>query len=45
MTGHGIFHADFKVKPFWWEAFAPQTLDDVDLPKDVTVAIIGAGIA
>jgi glycine/D-amino acid oxidase-like deaminating enzyme len=40
-----IFHSDFKLKPFWWEAHQPTALPEVPLPKDVAVAIIGAGYA
>ncbi|MEP6827723.1 MAG: FAD-binding oxidoreductase [Aestuariivirga sp.] len=41
----GIFHTDFKLTPFWWEAYQPQSLPELDLPKDVPVAVIGAGYA
>ena len=40
-----IFHRDFKAKPFWWEAHTPTALPPVELPKDVPVAIVGAGYA
>ncbi len=40
-----IFHPDFKAKPFWWEAWQPTMLPDVNLPRDVSVAIVGAGYA
>jgi glycine/D-amino acid oxidase-like deaminating enzyme len=40
-----IFHNDFKLKPFWWEAYAPSRLPEQPLPKDVAVAIVGAGYA
>jgi glycine/D-amino acid oxidase-like deaminating enzyme len=40
-----IFHRDFKARPFWWEAYAPEALEPVDLPKEARVAIIGAGYA
>lgn len=40
-----IFHPDFKARPFWWEAYAPETLAPIDLPKETRVAIIGAGYA
>ncbi len=40
-----IFHSDFKLKPFWWEAHEPTALPELPLPKDVAVAIIGAGYA
>ncbi|MCA0432580.1 MAG: FAD-binding oxidoreductase [Proteobacteria bacterium] len=31
--------------PFWWEAHKPTALPEVDLPKDIPVAIVGAGYA
>ncbi|MBG1231937.1 NAD(P)/FAD-dependent oxidoreductase [Aestuariivirga litoralis] len=40
-----IFHSDFKLQPFWWEAYKPQSLPETALPKDVSVAVIGAGYA
>jgi glycine/D-amino acid oxidase-like deaminating enzyme len=40
-----IFHENFKTQPFWWEAYAPQILPEVELPKNVRVAIVGAGYA
>jgi glycine/D-amino acid oxidase-like deaminating enzyme len=49
MTGvamaHALFHSTFKAQPFWWEAYAPKPLPLIDLPKDVPVAIVGAGYA
>ena len=40
-----MFHRDFKTTPFWWEAYRPQPLAELIVPKDVSVAIIGAGYA
>jgi glycine/D-amino acid oxidase-like deaminating enzyme len=40
-----LFHRDFKARPYWWEAFAPQALPPVDLPKSIDVAIVGGGYA
>ena len=40
---NSIFHPHFKAKPYWWEAFRPTPLPEVALPKDVAVAIVGAG--
>jgi glycine/D-amino acid oxidase-like deaminating enzyme len=40
-----IFHKDFKARPFWWEEYAPQALPEIALPKDIRVAIVGAGYA
>jgi glycine/D-amino acid oxidase-like deaminating enzyme len=42
---NAIFTKDFKARPYWWEAYAPQALPEAPLPKDVRVAIIGAGYA
>jgi glycine/D-amino acid oxidase-like deaminating enzyme len=42
---HPLFHSSFKAMPFWWEAHRPQPLAEVELPKDVPVAIVGAGYA
>ena len=38
-----IFHKDFKARPFWWEAHEPKPLPEIELPKSVRVAIVGAG--
>lgn len=38
-----VFTDDFEVKPYWWDAAPPERNDDVDLPKEVDVAIVGAG--
>ncbi len=40
-----IYHSEFKLQPFWWEAYTPQVLPEIALPKDTRVAIIGAGYA
>ncbi len=40
-----MFHPDFKARPFWWESYAPQSIDPIDLPKETRVAIVGAGYA
>lgn len=42
---NAIFTKDFKARPYWWEAYEPQALPEASLPKDVRVAIIGAGYA
>jgi glycine/D-amino acid oxidase-like deaminating enzyme len=44
-TGGSIFSKDFKAKPYWWDSYTPAALPDITLPKDVAVAIIGAGYA
>jgi glycine/D-amino acid oxidase-like deaminating enzyme len=40
-----IFHADFQLKPYWWEAYTPQILPELTLPKAAAVVVIGAGYA
>jgi glycine/D-amino acid oxidase-like deaminating enzyme len=40
-----IFHDNFQLKPYWWEAYHPVALSEVDLPNSVDVLIIGAGYA
>jgi glycine/D-amino acid oxidase-like deaminating enzyme len=40
-----IFTREFKARPFWWEEYAPEKLPEIDVPRDVRVAIIGAGYA
>ena len=42
---HPLFHANFKAMPFWWEAHKPTALPEIELPKSVAVAIVGAGYA
>jgi len=43
MAQHAIFHPDFKPDPYWWEAYRPVSGELVDVPKNVRVAIVGAG--
>jgi glycine/D-amino acid oxidase-like deaminating enzyme len=40
-----IFSNDFRPRPFWWEAYAPTALPQLDLAKQTQVAIMGAGYA
>jgi glycine/D-amino acid oxidase-like deaminating enzyme len=40
-----IFHSDFKAEPFWWEAYRPAAGPQVDVPRQVRVAIVGGGYA
>ena len=40
-----IFHKDFKVQPYWWEAHKPQALPEIALPHETRVVIVGAGYA
>jgi glycine/D-amino acid oxidase-like deaminating enzyme len=42
---NNIFTKDFKPRPYWWEAYKPVALPGVALPKDIPVAIVGAGYA
>ena len=44
-VANSIFHPDFKAKPYWWDAYQPVALPPIDLPKDIGVAIVGAGYA
>jgi len=45
MTPASIFHKDFKARPYWWEAHEPQALPEIALPREVRVAVVGAGYA
>lgn len=45
MAAGGIFHSDYREFPFWWEAYAPGGCEPADVPREVPVAIIGAGYA
>ncbi len=45
MNGKDIFHKDFQIKPWWWEAYEPQAIDLADVPRTTDVAIVGAGYA
>jgi glycine/D-amino acid oxidase-like deaminating enzyme len=40
-----IFHADFKLTPYWWEAYAPSAGELVAVPREARVAIVGGGYA
>ncbi len=40
-----IFHADFQVRPYWWEAYEPAGYTLTDVPKEIPVAILGGGYA
>ncbi|RIK87320.1 MAG: FAD-dependent oxidoreductase [Hyphomicrobiales bacterium] len=44
MTGKHIFHEDFRLRPFWWEA-APPLSRAAALPDAVDVAVVGGGYA
>ena len=45
MNTEEIFHEDFQIKPWWWEAYEPQALDLTEVPSEADVAIVGAGYA
>jgi glycine/D-amino acid oxidase-like deaminating enzyme len=45
MAGSGIFHADYREFPYWWEAYEPHSERLNDVPRRADVAIIGAGYA
>jgi len=45
MINRGIFHNDFQVKPWWWEAYEPKAFELADVPTAADVAIVGAGYA
>ena len=40
-----LFHPDFEARPFWWRAYEPAGDNLIDVPREVPVAIIGAGYA
>jgi glycine/D-amino acid oxidase-like deaminating enzyme len=42
-VNNAIFHKDFKASPYWWEDYKPQALPEIALPKEIRVAVIGAG--
>ena len=42
-TGKNIFHPDFKVRPWWWEAWTPNNALSQDPPAKTDVVIVGAG--
>ena len=37
-----LFHDDFRVAPYWWDAAPPET-SRVALPANVDVVIVGSG--
>jgi len=40
-----IFHPDFKLTPYWWEAYAPVIGEPVAVPAETRAAIVGGGYA
>ena len=45
MSDTHLFHRDFRERPFWWDAFAPDGIREDAVPSTASVAIIGAGYA
>ncbi len=45
MKNSDIYHPEFQLKPWWWEAYQPKVEDLADVPQTADVAIIGAGYA
>ncbi|MFW5834421.1 MAG: NAD(P)/FAD-dependent oxidoreductase [Pseudomonadota bacterium] len=41
---HDLFAPEFQVRPYWWEAAAPQDRGD-PVPERVDVVVVGAGYA
>ncbi len=40
-----LFAADYRARPYWWEAFEPPESGDDALPQHVSVLVVGAGYA
>lgn len=38
------FTDDFKAAPYWWDALAPRTLEQIDVPPTADVVVVGAGL-
>ncbi len=45
MSNRDIYHRDFQLKPWWWEAYNPNAMELADVPRNADVAVIGAGYA
>ena len=45
MSANSIFASDFKLQPYWWEHYKPETLPEHKLNNDITVTVVGAGYA
>jgi glycine/D-amino acid oxidase-like deaminating enzyme len=45
MLNADILHRDFNPEPYWWEAYRPHAIDLVEVPREVRVAVVGAGYA
>jgi len=40
-----IFHPEFQTRPYWWDAFTPHPLPELELPHAARVVVIGSGYA
>src|SRR5438034_1855310 len=40
-----IFHPEFQLRPYWWEAYMPSAGELVEVPAEARVAIVGGGYA
>ncbi len=38
-----VFSRDYQSKPYWWERTPRPVLDEIELPLETDVAIIGSG--
>jgi len=45
MVPGNIFNREFKSTPYWWEAYAPEVGERVEVPRQARVAIVGGGYA
>src|SRR5262245_22859248 len=45
MRTSDMLHKDFTTTPYWWEAYRPAADTLADVPREVRVAIVGAGYA
>ncbi len=43
-SGDEAFAADFKETPYWWDAAPPLAVEPEAPPREVDVAIVGAGV-
>ncbi len=42
--GRSIFTEDYKPSPYWWEEAPRPLVEDLTLPRQVDVAVIGSGV-